>query len=55
MASLAALHYCDAYQPEALGSGRQTISCVSRAMGLCFVAGLVLYFLVKTPPGAAGA
>ena len=52
LACLVALHYCDAYQPEALGSRRQTISCVLNAMGLSFVAGLILYFLVKTPPGA---
>lgn len=51
--SVVALHYCDAYQPEALGSGRQTISCVVKAMGLCFVAGVVLYFAVRTPPGGA--
>jgi exopolysaccharide biosynthesis polyprenyl glycosylphosphotransferase len=52
LASLAALHYCDAYQPEALGSGRQTMASVLNAMGLSMVAGLILYFLVTTPPGA---
>jgi len=55
LASVIALYYCDAYQPEALGSGRKTISCVVNAMGLCFVAGLILYYAVRTPPGAAAA
>lgn len=55
LASVVALHYCDAYQPDALGCGRKTISCVLNSMGLCLVAGLILYYAVKTPPGAAEA
>ena len=52
LACFLALYYCDAYSTDVLGSGRKTITALVTAMGMAFVAALLLYFAVQTPPGA---
>jgi exopolysaccharide biosynthesis polyprenyl glycosylphosphotransferase len=50
-----ALYYCDAYSPDVLGSGRETLHSVANAMALAFLAALLVYFVAPAPRGAVEA
>lgn len=49
------LFYADAYRPSVLASGGHTLTAISVAMSMAFVAGMGLYFLVPVPSGVVPA
>ncbi len=48
----AALYYADAYGLNALSNGRDTFRSVLAAMGMAFIAAIMVYTFVSTPAGA---